>query len=338
MSFWDTSPGPFWSDVFKGWFSCTPPPRRPLCLSFEEKPRPLQLSSTLRFQRLDASHSEAIRALLYADYQTFPRSRISLSKERIHDGFQKDGWIGCGVFEETTLVGCCISRKLGILRIHLDEFTNCGLVDFFCVKASHRKQGIASFLLQELVHLTAKSGRLLHIFQKEGIPLSPVPPIWQSSYLWRQKETLSGGKEYLRPQGIAPHHIVPYFEHTSHIPYHNTIINIPQYLTGDSELFAFHYKGMVVFMCLTDTFHRSVPEGWRIGELSWIVPVGTVPQEIQEAAVETLVDSCSYEIVLLDQTIPHRKTKPWRKDSPYGYYLFNYNPGTFFKIKPYFIL
>jgi GNAT superfamily N-acetyltransferase len=307
-------------------------------MNLVEKPRPLQLPSTLRFTILDSSHAEAIKTLLYDDYQTFPRSRISLSHERIHRGFQQDGWIGCGVFEGSALVGCCISRKLGILRIHLDEFTNCGLVDFFCVKQSWRSKGIASFLLQELVYLTAKLGRLIHIFQKEGIPLSPMPPMWQSSYLWRQKESPTGGKEYIRSQGIAPHHLVPYFEHTSNIPYQNTVVNIPSYLTGDSELFAFHYKGFTVFLCLTDTFHLSVPEGWRIGELSWIVPVGTVPLEIQEAAVETLVDSCTYEIILLDQTIPHRKTKSWKKDSPYGYYLFNYNPGTFFKMKPYLVL
>ncbi len=92
-----------------------------------------------------------------------------------------------------------------------------------------------------------------------------------------------------------------------------------------------------MILCITDTFHRSVPEGWKIGEIQWILPNGSVPREIQELAIEALVDTCKYEIVLMDATLPHQKDKGWQKDSAFGYYLFNYNPAHFFSLKPYFV-
>jgi hypothetical protein len=80
-----------------------------------------------------------------------------------------------------------------------------------------------------------------------------------------------------------------------------------------------------------------VPEGLKIGEVSWILPHGSVPLAIQQMAVEALVDTCGYEVLLMDTSIPHQTEKGWQKDAPYGYYLFNYNPGHFFSLKPYLI-
>ena len=117
-----------------------------------------------------------------------------------------------------------------------------------------------------------------------------------------------------------------------------TVASIPQQLSGDSQIYSFTYRGHTMSLCVTDTFHRSVPEGWRIGEVSWILPHGNVPQTVQELAVEALVDNCEFEVLLMDASLPHQKTKGWQKDSLYGYYLFNYNPEHFFSMKPYFVL
>jgi GNAT superfamily N-acetyltransferase len=257
----------------------------------------------------------------------------------IADGFLYDGWIAVGVYKDSTLIGCAISRSLGTLHIKENPVPNTGLVDFFCVHKAWRKKGIASLLLQELVRLTAKKDRLVHLFQKEGFPLSPIPPIWQSHYLWRKKGLPSSLSEHLGKEGIATRSLVKYFSYTNAIP-HNSIASIPKQLTGDSELYSFNYKGYSMNLCITDTFHRSVPEGWKLGEIQWILPSDgiPIPLAIQEMAIETLADASKYEIILLDATLPHRKTKGWQKDSPYGYYLFNYNPGHFFSLKPYFVV
>lgn len=301
-------------------------------------PRSIPTPPGTRVQELTELNANEIETLLHNHYQTFPRSKICLSAHRIREGFVYDGWLGVGVYTGNKLIGSCISRYLGTVSVKGNDIPRVGLVDFFCVETSWRKKGIASLLLQELVLLTAKNRRLVHIFQKEGLPLSPIPPIWQSLYVWRKRGLPGDTKGYIGREGIATRCHVRSFNYTSAIPYQNCISSIPHQLSGDSELYSFNYKGFTMNLCVSNTFHRSVPEGWRIGEISWILPHGPVPLNIQQLAVEALVDNCEYEMILMDATIPHQKDKGWQKDSPYGYYIFNYNPGQFFSLKPYFVL
>ena len=296
-------------------------------------------STKRRLKELTELDAKEIEILLQNHYQTFPRSKLFLPASRIADGFLYDGWIAIGVYEGLKLIGCVISRDLGTLQIKENPISKAGLVDFFCVDTAWRKKGVASLLLEALVSFTAKRKRLVHIFQKEGMPLTPIPPIWQSQYLWRRKNLPTSSAEYLGKEGIQTRTHIKRFSYTSTIP-SNSISSIPHHLSGDSELYSFNYKGHSMNLCITNTFHRSVPEGWKIGEILWILPntYESVPVNIQEMAVEALVDNCGYEILLIDKTLPHQTNKGWHSDSPYGYYLFNYNPGHFFSLKPYFVL
>jgi GNAT superfamily N-acetyltransferase len=337
MSFWSHSPGPTWFHWFQSLFSCQEGDIG-LCHPFLDKlPKHIHCPSGTRIQPLTELNATDIETLLQNHYQTFPRSKLYLSRQRISEGFLYDAWIGVGVYAGLKLIGCAISRSLGTLQIKENPVPNTGLVDFFCVETSWRKKGIASLLLQELVALTAKQKRFVHVFQKEGMPLSPIPPIWQSQYLWRKKTLPTSSADYLGKEGIQTRVHIKSFNYASAISY-NTLSSIPNQLSGDSELYSYNYKGYSMNLCVTNTFHRSVPEGWRIGEILWILPNGPVPLTIQEMAVEALVDMCGYEILLIDKTLPHQSKKGWQTDSPYGYYLFNYNPGHFFSFKPYFVL
>jgi hypothetical protein len=338
MSFWSHSPGPTWSHWFQSLFVCQEQDIGVLNESLAQLPRVLKPPSGTRIQELTELNAKDMEILLSSHYQTFPKSKLFLSDQRIREGFLYDGWIGIGVYTGLKMIGCCVSRELGTLRIKENDLPRTGLVDFFCVAEGWRKKGIASLMLQELVSVTAKKKRIVHVFQKEGLPLSPLPPIWQSQYLWRKRGLSGDTKEFLGKEDIWTRSHVRSFNYTETLPLHGAIASVPHQLTGDSELYSFTYKGFTVHLCLTNTFHRSVPEGWKIGDLSWILPKGDVPVKIQEMAVEALVDSCKYEVVLMDSSIPHQKTKGWQKDSPYGYYLFNYNPGHFFSLQPYFVL
>lgn len=340
MSFWSHSPGPSWMHWFKSLFTCGDSDANVGMLNafLDKTAKPIAILPGTRVQELTELNASDIETLLHNHYQTFPRSKLILSQKRIREGFLYDGWIGIGVFTGLKLIGCCISRDLGTLQIHSHMVPRAGLVDFFCVMDSWRKKGIASLLLQELVHLTAKKKRLIHIFQKEGLPLSPIPPVWQSQYLWRKKTIPDESRNYIGLEGIATRSYIRSFNYASVIPSRGSIASIPHQLSGDSQIYSFTYRGHTMSLCVTDTFHRSVPEGWRIGEISWILPHGNVPRNIQELAVEALVDNCEFEVLLLDASLPHQKTKGWEKDSPYGYYLFNYNPGHFFSLKPSFVL
>lgn len=281
-----------------------------------------------------------MEGFLRAHFSIYPRCKISLTAARIEQGFFLENWIGVGVFTlDKKLVGCCISKPLGRLKLAHEVLENTGLVDYFCVDEKYRKQGIASSMLEELVEATAKQKRFVHVFVKEGLPLWKLPPLYTSQFLVRKRNPVGDAREFLGSMGIALHSPIQSYTHAEYLPLTKFVANLPYQLNGDSELFSFNYKGHSVFLCMTNIHHRTVPEGYRIGELSWMLPqTAEVPLAIQKLAVETCVDMSPFDIVLIDKKIPHDSKQRWRKDSGFSWYIFNYNPGSFFTTKPYFIL
>lgn len=77
-----------------------------------------------------------------------------------------------------------------------------------------------------------------------------------------------------------------------------------------------------------DLYHRSLPEGYRLGELVEY-PSGASAQEIEEA-----IDNSPFEIVCMDTRFPHISEKGWKNDITYQWYCFNFHPGSFFSNKP----
>ena len=103
----------------------------------------------------------------------------------------------------------------------------------------------------------------------------------------------------------------------------------------DSQIYLYSEKGYTVKVCVINQYHFSVPEGWKLGELSWIKCDATTPLDLQKKAVETVVDQCGYNLVLMDTRIPHDTGYKWKQDSAYSWYVFNYNPVTFYTQKPF---
>lgn len=339
MSFWKTSPGPSWSDCIESLNPCLPQ-RYGICNHSLSKRSRTQEPKGYTLVSLSEKNAEDIERLLREDFQVYARCKITLSKERIRQGFAKDKWIGLGIYSlDKMLIGCCISKPLGSLKFPNETISNTGIVDYFCVKESHRKLGLASFLLQELVYVTALKGRLVHIFLKEGLPLWSVPPLYHSRFLVRAKQPVGEAKLYLSSAGIATHYPIQLYSHASYLPLTRFAANLPEQLSGDSELFVFNYKGHCVFLCMTDIHHRTAPDGLRIGELAWMLPQTVeVPLAIQKLAVETCIDASPFDLVLMDSAIPHDTKKTWRRDASFSWYCFNYNPGCFFTAKPFWIL
>lgn len=340
MSFWSQLPGPTWWDCIESLNPCVPTVYG-VChdlthFRLENQTLPVGIKLTQLLPR----HAKEIEKLLRDDFSLYPRCRIALSAERISQGFFLDEWLGIGAFTlDKKLIGCCISKPLGRLKLPTEVLSNTGVVDYFCVKEDHRKQGLASKLLEDLVLLTAKRGRNVHIFLKEGFPLFKLPPLYTSQYIARQRGVPGEHKEFLGSMGIGTHGLVQSYTHADYLPLTKFVANLPWQLTGDSELFRFTFHGHTVFLCMTDLYHRTVPDGKRIGELCWILPqTAEVPLSIQKLAVETCVDSGAFEVVLMDKAIPHHSREKWRKDAGYSWYIFNYKPGNFFTTKPFFIL
>jgi len=340
MSFWADSPGPTWWDCIESLNPCIQSPYGISRSNLHRKPRSKKMPRGLALVQLNPNHAERLAAFLREHFVLYPRSRISLTKERIYAGLSKEQWIGVGVFTaDKQLVGCCISKPLGRMKFSHEMLEQGGVVDYFCVHRDYRKQGLATCMLQELVFQTAQKERDVHIFLKEGFPLWNLPPLYHSQYISRRKGDPGVFKEQFGSQGIELHTPILQYTHADFFPLRNIVGNLPYELSGDSELFGFNYKGHDVYLCMTDLHHCSVPEGHTIGELSWILPKTIeVPLSIQRLAVETCVDCSKFDIVIMDSKIPHDSKKPWGKDATYSWYIFNYNPGEFFKVKPFWIL
>jgi hypothetical protein len=341
MSFWKHAPGPTWWDCIESFNPCIQTPYGLCNSNLELRKCRGSLSKAFSVLPLSTRHASDIQQLLKQHFSIFPTCRITLTKERIRQGFQTDNWIGVGVFTaDKLLIGCCISKPLGRMKFAHETLNQGGIVDYFCVHQDYRKLGIASYMLDELVILTAKQERLVHIFLKEGFPLLSLPPLYTGRYLVRKKNTtlLGDEKEHLGSLGIAFHSHIQEYSHAEYLPLSRFVANLPWELSGDSELFVFNYKGHVVFLCVTDIHHRTVPEGLKVGEIAWVLPQTIeVPLSIQRLAVETCVDSSRFDILLLDSKLPH-DPKRWQKDASFSWYIFNYNPGGYFSMKPFWIL
>lgn len=339
MSFWSAVPGPHWSHCIESLNPCAPTTYGVCQPLLQTRPKRCSLPRPLRFVELNPSYAGEIEALLQGHYSIYSRCKISLSHQRIHDGFLRDTWIGVGVVSmNTKLLGCCISKPLGRLKVSHETLDESGLVEYFCIHQAYRKQGIASAMLDELVRRTANQGRSVHIFLKEGFPLWNLPPFYTSQYLSRTKRLPTESKDHLGSMGIGLYGRIQRYTHADYLPLTKFIANLPYQLNGDSELFSFNYKGHSVFLCMTTSHHRTVPEGHRIGELAWMLPqTAEVPLAIQRLAVEACVDSSRFEIVLIDKSIPHDPKQGWKRDAAFSWYIYNYNPGTFFTTKPFLI-
>lgn len=340
MSFWKHSPGPTWIDCIESLNPCIQSPYGVCSNNVLRRQRKQILPRGLSLVQLTSRHAEQMATFLKDQFVLYPRCRISLTSQRIYQGFSKDNWIGVGVFSlDKKLIGCCVSKPLGRLKFSHEILDQGGIVDYFCVHVTYRRNGIATVLLDELVFQTAKQERLVHIFLKEGFPLWGLPPLYHSRYIARRRETPGPEREFFGSQGILTHGHIQSYTHADFLPLTKFVANLPYQLNGDSELFGFNYKGHDVYLCMTDLHHQSVPEGHSIGELSWMLPKTVeVPLSIQRLAVETCVNSSKFDIVLMDSKIPHDSKQAWGNDATYSWYIFNYNPGAFFSVKPFWIL
>lgn len=339
MSFWIHNPGPTWWDCIESLNPCLQAPYGICNPYIHNNPRRLVLDNAYRIVPLSSRHAQEIETFLKDHFVLFNRCKIVLPKDRIQQGLDQDGWIGVGVFNiDKLLIGCCVSKPLGRMKFAQETISQGGVIDYYCVHQNYRKQGIASYMLQELMYLTAQKQRLAHVFLKEGFPLFKQPPLYTSQYITRRRQLPGPGKDYFGHQGIGFHSYIASYSHADYLPLSRFVANLPHELNGDSMLSVFNYKGHVVFLCMTNIYHRTVPDGKIIGELAWAFPqTPEVPLSIQRLAVETCVDCSSYDIVIMDNQIPHDKKKGWTKDSTFSWYIFNYNPGAFFNVKPFWI-
>ena len=173
MGFWKNQPGPTLFHFFKDMVSTG----RPSVLrkgppEFVKKPSSL---ANIEFTLMTAEKEN--------EYRKFLKNNFKLAKESYIDlPTWDDKWIGVEAHLQNFLVGTIINRPIA-----LPDLPNSGIMDYFCIHPLYRKSGIGSRLLYEIDLATSLTGRLSHIFMKEGSPLWWLPPLKTGYWVWREK-------------------------------------------------------------------------------------------------------------------------------------------------------
>jgi N-acetylglutamate synthase-like GNAT family acetyltransferase len=344
MSFWGQSPGPTWTDFFWSMFICTGSVHAfPIDRSKLEVPTGAYCHTLHQATERDA---EKIATFLRKYFKITERTVCTLSAERIRKGITEEWCIIYSAGTRGEILGCIVSRPLGECRfferhgekIRSSSVKNTGFIDFFCILPSLHKSGLGSSLLKYVRYRTSQQGRFVHFFQKELTPLRVIPPIWSGRYIARSVETATN---HLVEQIHADHKEWPHYDAIKNSNHIFAIGTCPEKFSQDTQLFKYTGNFFSFYVAITDAFSVEKATDHRMGEVlsCWFITGeghNNPSLEEQEYAMEIILDSSGYKILLMDSTFPHDKKKAWKIDAPYYYYIYNLNPRQFFTVRPWF--
>lgn len=315
-SFWKQSPGPHWSHYMKSLWT---PPTQPFLFQ-QSFPKP-----EFQYELLNTSHCTELVHFYGKHYSMFPKSRVHLTQELLETFLKHDGTIIIGFRHNLLLIGCIFLRHLGFLMNGpktIGNHTQAVLVDFFCVHQNHRKEGVGTKLLQASVYEGSQRGIQVFLFVKEGLPHAICPPLRTSTYVWRPRT---------KP---APVNLARFLKPVEQLPTGSELWNAPRF-SHHSVIYECSAFKVPLFVAVTDMFHRSDPGGLTMGEILWVWydrQKGHLEDQQIQRGIETVVDSCSFDMLFMDSSLPHEKTL-WTTDVTYSWYAFNFHPLQFFSTK-----
>lgn len=315
MSFWNQSPGPSWSQYMKSLWNGEQSPY--VFRDSFSKP-------SFSYSLIQASDCSSIVWFLRDHYTIYPRSKVALTEQILQKGIEQEGWIGLCIRYRTTIAGCLFLRPLGFLMAETKAIENqkAVLVDFFCVNKPLRKTGIGSKLLHACTYEGSQRGYTVYFFVKEGLPHTVCPPLRLSTYIWRTR---------IVPMPVNLKEYVTIVQPLSHP---TELWSIPEYPSA-ARIYQVASPTFTppIYVCLTNMYHVSVPDGKTMGEILWIwydKQKGSHDEQRIQRVVETVVDMAPYDLVFCDKSIPH-DANLWTTDATYSWYAFNFHPSRFFQ-------
>lgn len=339
MSFWDTSPGPHWSDCIWSYLSCSGIPQAfPIRKIHLEKPKPNPKLGDVFLATEE--NAEEISCFLQEHFQITEKSKCTITKEQIKEGFEKD-WIFLFTRSPTTreIVGTICSRPLGTCtfqfksrgELRRSKCRNIGYIDFFCVRTDVQKTGLGSMLLRWIDYYTSISNRFIHFFQKEIHPLTSLPPLWQGRYIARE---VMGGHKNPDIKPVHPRKLPAQMDTPFSISFQS------EQSTPFTHVYKYDCKDFNIYAVITNTFH-SASTGGPLGELLFyrieLLDTSSYPtMRTIAACLEEIFESSDYKYILMDESIPHQTIRGWKQDAPYFLYCYNVNPRHFFTCRPEF--
>jgi len=224
-------------------------------------------------------------------------------------------------------LGDCMFQKRHGTKLRRSRTGNSGFIDFYCVRRDIRGSKYGSVLLRWIDSVTSHEGRAIHFFQKEISPLLRLPPLWAGRYLVREQTYKESPYVSLIDPDIAQW---PIYAGMAGAGSDLQIGFRPRSLSGTTHLYKYRRYTVEVYLVITDTFHEGTSGEGRLGEVLSVWPP-TAPA----SAVEEILDSIRYSIILMDSTLPHERPR-WKQDSAYYIYAYNVNPRAFFTVRPWF--
>ncbi len=289
-----------WTEFVESWWKGLPP-RLLQSRKLVRRAKPVPLVSVIHAQ---VQHVPAIIELWSRWFSQSSKARCFYPAQALERAMREKEWdVLLAVHVDGRILGTVVKRWLPRVKIQGVLWPRIGVVDFFCVLPAWRNKGVGRLLL------TTAHNELVE-------PLTPMLLLWEG-FQWRQPAVCSGFF-WMRKREMQTGQVSKLVGEDASRAWANCVkggcVVSEGYRGVGLETSVWNVgDGAVV---IWDTFHRSIPEGYRI----CIVMAWT-----SEEAVDRFVEGGGHgwDVCLCARKV----SEQWTLDSPFQWIGYNLQTG-----------
>ena len=303
MSFWTNNPcSPSWSSFASAWWNKTP--LQLLCANpWAPTVKPI---ASLQLRKGRVEDARAIVEFWNRFYSTSASSKCFFPADVFCRRLLKGVWEVYVVVHPDSgeLIGTITRRWIQSVQIGDAVLPRAGLVDYFCVHPAWRKKGVGNWLLTTLHHTGMRSPAPCppHFFLWEGVNLRI--PSFCTGFFYNKRGAARGTLPTVSKDAFPAAWASIQAECSIRAG------GVP----NEEDISVYPVKG--AYVAIQNTFHRSIPDGARIG---------VILGDPDASLIETVLEEGGYGILL--HTSYHQG---WSMDSPYQWVAYNLQLNTLF--------
>jgi len=295
-SFWKNNPSsPTWFSTIESWAKSYPSK----LIDLHSPIRKISLPPGFTLREATPQDIEELPEFWTRFFSTSTRCIVPLL--HIRNMVSKGIWTVLVIVKEENVIGSLVRRWIKGLHMEQVTWQKAGVIDYFCIHPAHRNKGIGRTLLSCMHNLTERPIPP-HLMLLEGLQLS-IPPISADLYFSIQatghigqtagqiQEVAEGERQRVWKLCVKGCLWSDYQGHETKI-----------------------WKTASGYVAILNTFHYSIPDGLRIGQI-----IGYTGQGFQDAA-RTLEHGYG---ILLMSGLGCLREEGWKIDSPYQFIGYN---------------